>query len=287
MLLTGDIGFTVFEEFRKMLPNQFINVGVAEANMIGLATGLSLSGKIPFVYSIAPFVTLRPLEQIKLDVSLHRANVKIVGSGAGLSYSNAGPTHHAVEDIALMRTMLHMTILCPADPAEASWATKQAVIRKGPFYLRLGKKGEPRIHTNKQTFTLGKGIVLREGKHVAILATGTSVIHALLAAKLLEKKNMSATVVSMHTIKPLDVLLVKQLAKSHRYIVTVEEHFMHGGLGSAVAEVLSGEEVVTKLLRMGIPDQFITEAGSHDHHRKRLSIDAIGIAKGTQKFLYG
>lgn len=283
ILLTGDLGFTVFEDFSKLLPNQFINMGVAEANMLGVATGLALSGKIPFVYSIATFATMRPFEQIRTDVAVHNANVKIIGSGAGLSYSDAGSTHHAIEDISLMRTIPNMTVICPSDPTSVEWCTKEAVKIYGPLYLRLGKKGEERIYKNGSELKIGKGIILRKGSKVAVFTTGNIVKNVLDASDILINKGIKITVVDLHTIKPVDKKLIEKIAKNHSSIVTVEEHLITGGLGSAVAEVISEVSSRAILKRIGIADMFIQEMGSQENLRKKLGLDPESIATSILK----
>lgn len=284
ILLTGDLGFNLFEEFSQLFPEQFLNMGVAEANMIGVASGLALSGKLPFVYSIATFATMRPYEQIR-SVALHNAHVVIVGSGAGYSYGPAGPTHHALEDISLMRSLPNMSILCPADPLETAWATHESVKVKGPVYLRLGKIGEPLIHKANPKLILGQGVILQEGRQVAIMATGNMVANAILASEILKKQGITSTVISMHTVKPLDGSLIRDLAKKFSHLVTVEEHFVTGGLGSAVSETMSALGNKTKLLRLGIPDVFTMVSGSQDYLRQKVDLHPQGIAKAIRKFL--
>ena len=277
ILLTADLGFTVFESFAKALPKQFINVGVAEANMIGTATGLELSGKIVFCYSIATFASMRTFEQIRNDVCAHNASVTIVGSGAGLSYSDAGTSHHALEDIAIIRSLPNMHVLCPADPVETTWATAQAISLAKPVYLRLGKKGEPIIPATKK-LTLGKARVLKKGPDVVIIATGNIVYTTLLAATLLEKQGIHATVLSIHTVKPLDKKLLITLASAFPLFVTVEEHSIIGGLGSAVAEVVSELKNPPQLKRIGLPDTFVHIGGTHAYLRSYYGLSAEAIA---------
>lgn len=285
VLLTGDLGYTVFEKFEKNFPNRFFNMGAAEANMIGAACGMALSGLTPFVYSIAPFATMRGFEQIRTDVCLHNANVKIVGSGAGLSYGHAGPTHHALEDIAILRSLPNMTIVCTSDPVTSTWITKEAVQHSGPVYIRLGKKGEPVIHSKKTKLEIGKGVILSEGSSLAIVATGNIVYTALQAAELLKKEGIHATVIDMHTIKPLDNKLIHTLAKKHRGIVTIEEHTILGGLGTAVAEAIL--EIPHSNLqffeKIGVPDTFTLFAGSHEYLRDIYGLTPKKIASRITK----
>lgn len=279
ILLTGDLGFTVFEEFRDQFPDRFINVGVAEQNMMGVAAGLALSGKIVFAYSIATFATMRPFEQIRNDIAAHNLPVVVVGTGAGLSYGNAHITHQAIEDLNLMRGIPGMTIFCPADPVETSWATRQAIKIKKPVYLRLGKKGEPVLYKKTAKFKLGKGRILKEGKEVAILATGNLVFNALKAAEILGKKDIQAAVVSLHTLKPIDINLIQKFSLKFPFLITVEEHNIIGGLGSAVAEVITEKKQKARLIRLGIPDQFVTEIGSQNFLREKLGLSPKQIAE--------
>lgn len=279
MLLTGDLGFSVFEKFRDKFPNNFINIGVAEQNMMGIAAGLAMSGKIVFAYSIATFATMRPFEQIRTDIASHNASVIVVGSGAGLSYGHDSITHHSVEDIHLMRAVPGMTILCPADPFEAQWATKASIKLKKPVYLRLGKRGEPVLYKKPSLLKVGKGSILKVGNDMAILATGNIVSNVLEAAKILSKKNIESTVVSMHTIKPLDLQLIQHLSKKFPIIITVEEHSIIGGLGSSVSEVISENNYNTKLIKIGVPDRFLFEIGSQNYLREKIGLLSEQIAE--------
>lgn len=286
ILLTADLGYTVFEKFIEKFPKQFLNVGVAESNMVGVATGLALSGKTVFIYSIAPFVTLRPYEQIRNDICLHKAPVILVGSGSGLSYSHDGPTHHGTEDIAVMRTLPNMTVLCPADPIEAQWATRQAVSLKSPVYLRLGKKGEPTIHSSDKKLKIGKGVVIKGGKDFMVITTGNIVHNVLETVYKLEVVGLKGGVISMHTLKPLDKKLVTQLALNYKYIITVEEHTMLGGLGSAVAEIISQiPHPSAQLLIIGLKDIFNNTVGSQFYLRKLHGLSPQKLHQSIKKFI--
>ncbi len=280
ILLTADLGYTVFEGFAKEFPKQFINVGVAESNMISVAAGLALSGKIVYAYSIATFATMRAFEQIRNDVCLHKAPVTIVGSGAGLSYADAGPTHHALEDIAIMRVLPNITILCPADPTETRWATRIATQLLSPVYLRLGKRGEPNLYDNKTTFRVGKASILKKGKDVGIIATGNIVANALEASRILEKKGLSVTLASMHTVKPLDESFIMECTRKYRLIVSIEEHSIIGGLGSAVSEcVVKADHSKVKFLKIGVPDTFTQIAGEQTYIRDLYGLTPEKIAQ--------
>lgn len=286
ILLTADLGFTVFEDFAKKFPKQFFNVGVAEQNMIGVATGLALSGKTVFAYSIATFVTFRPFEQIRNDVSWHNVPVVIVGTGAGLSYGDAGFTHWAIQDLAIMRSLPNMTIIAPADVFEAEWATREAARLKSPVYLRLGKKGEPAIYKKQPKLVLGQGNWVKKGSDFVILACGNIVFNALKSAEILEKKGFSGTVISMHTLKPIDRKLIERLAKNYSRIVTVEEHSVIGGLGSAVSEILAQiQKPDAKLLILGVEDKFPEKLGSQNYLRKQFGLSPEKISLKIKNFL--
>lgn len=284
-LLNGDLGFSVLEEFTQAYLDRSLNMGVAEANMMSVAAGLALSGKTVFVYSIIPFVTARVFEQVRNDIALQKTNVKIVGVGSGLTYGQLGPTHHSIEDIALMRALPHMTVVCPGDPAETEEATKALAAMKGPAYLRIGKKGEPIVHTKKQNFKLGKGILMRHGSDCAIIATGNMLATAVVVAALLEKKNKRARLISMPTIKPLDEPLIKKAARETSAVFTLEEHSIIGGLGSAVAEVLAESHYHPRFRRFGIRDRFTVIAGSQDFLRSYHKLSPAHIANQILKDL--
>lgn len=282
-LLNGDLGFSVLEPFIEAFPNRSLNMGVAEANMIGVAAGLALSGKTVFVYSIIPFVTARVFEQIRNDIALQKANVKIVGVGSGLTYGQLGPTHHSIEDIALMRALPNMTVVAPGDPKETEEATKALAKIKGPAYLRIGKKGEPMIHTKKPAFRLGKGIIARTGTDLTLIAAGNMLATAITTADELEKGGKRVSVISLHTIKPLDAPLIKKAARDTPAIFTLEEHSIIGGLGSAVAEVLAESRISPIFRRFGIRDRFTTIAGSQDFLRRYHHLSPPDIAKQILK----
>jgi transketolase len=269
----------VVEEFRDKFPKQFVNVGVSESNMMGLATGLALSGKIVFVYSIASFTTLTPFESIRNDIASHNVSVVIVGSGAGLSYSDAGPSHHTIEDIAILNTIPNISILAPADPIEAKWATKIAASLKRPLYIRLAKRGEPILYAKKPALKFGKGSILRTGNDFAIISTGNIVNNCMLAAKALEKKGIKGTVVSMHTLKPIDEKLIRKLCSDFKTIYTVEEHYEIGGLGSIVSDIIVKSGLNCKLIKIALPNIFVKEAGSHEFLRNKYNLSPEKIAK--------
>jgi len=278
-LMVGDLGFSVVEIFRDEFPDRFINVGVAEQNLTGIATGLALSGKIVFTYSIANFPTLRCLEQVRNDACYHNANVKIVAVGGGLVYGAAGMTHHATEDLAIMRTLPNMTIIAPGDPVEAALATQAISNKDGPCYLRLGKAGEPVIHKTAPNFQIGKAIVIRDGNDITLISTGGMLYNTVKAAERLAEQRIQASVLSMHTLKQIDIQAIHEAAVKTKAILTVEEHSIIGGLGSAVAEVLSESGLNVKFVRLGIADTFSNQVGSQEYMRELHSLSIQGIVK--------
>ena len=273
MALVADIGAVVFDKFRADFPDRFINFGVAESNIIAAAAGMASCGKIPFTYTIIPFLTMRTYEQIRDDVCLQKANVKIVGVGAGLVYSTLGPTHHAIEDIAIMKALPNMTIISPADPLEARKATIKAAEIEGPVYLRLGTSREPAVYRHDYDFTVGCGVKLKEGEDVTIIATGSIVHDALQAANELKKENISVRLINIHTIKPIDKEVILQAASETRAILTVEEHNIEGGFGSSVASViLEANDTPIKFKRLGVKDVFCSYYGSHQELKSHYGI---------------
>ncbi len=286
-LLTGDLGFSVFEDFARKFPERYINCGVAEQNMIGVAAGLALSGKKPIVYSIIPFLIMRPFEQIRNDICIQNLNVKIVGVGGGLSYGSLGSTHHAIEDLAIMRSLPNMTVLVPADPIETSLAVRAMFKLKGPAYLRLGKSKEENIHQKPFNFKIGKGNLVKNGKDITIVGAGPIVKSAILAADLLKKEcGISVRVISMATVKPLDKNIIIKAAKETKAIFTVEEHNIIGGLGEGVAAVLAElPNNKANFKRVGINDHFVKKVGDQNYLKEKESISSDAIKKTIKNFL--
>ena len=284
-LLSGDLGFSVLEPFVQKFPKRFFNCGVAEQNMMGVAAGLALSGKKPYVYSIIPFVTMRCFEQIRNDVCYQNLDVKIVGVGSGLAYGYLGATHHAIEDIGILRTLPNMTILSPADPLE----TKELVLKsyqiKGPTYLRLNKRGEKILYEKKPKIEIGKPSILREGENGIIIATGILVGLGIEITEKLKEKGYNFKLISLHTLKPIERRsLLKELIDS-QLIFTLEEHNIIGGLGSAIAEILIESGWSGKFKRLAIPDQYLKEVGSVDYLREKFGLTKNKIAKQILKEL--
>ncbi len=290
VLVTADMGFSVFEKFMEEFPDRAFNTGIAEQNSVGIASGLALCKKIPFVYSIAPFVTMRPFEQVRIDVCYQNLPVKLVGAGGGLTYGALGPTHHSIEDISLMRALPNMTVFCPGDPVEAELSMLEAHRIPGPAYIRLGKGGgDPIVHKTKPKFRLGKGIVLKKGKDVAIISTGNMLQTAVQASEELKKHGVDCGVVSMPVVKPIDKELIISMANEGHKILTLEEHSIIGGLGSAVAEVLAEGEAKARFARIALPDRFCSEVGSQEYLRdlyglsvKKVVSKVIGFAGGGE-----
>jgi len=272
-LLTGDAGFTILEEFSKNFPGRYYNIGISEAAMIGVAAGLAMSGKTVFVYTIVPFITMRCFEQVRVDLCYQNLPVKLVGVGQGVTYGTAGATHHAIEDIAIMRALPNMTVICPGGPIETGKAVEESLKLTGPCYIRLGKSGEPTVHQDEDIpFTIGKGIRVREGEKVALIATSNMVPVAAEAAELLLVEGWDPEVVSMHTVKPIDRKLLVECAGRCSLIATLEEHNVIGGLGSAVGDVILEENLPVRLIKFAIPDVYAPVAGSQQYLRERFGL---------------
>ena len=273
VLLSGDIGNKLFDPFKSIAPDRIYNCGVAEANMTGVAAGLAMTGYRPFTYSITPFVTVRCLEQIRIDICYHNLPVTIVGTGAGLSYAELGPTHHSCDDIGILRMLPNISIVCPCDAVEVKCAINAALNQNGPVYIRLGKKGEPRIHSETPDFVIGKAITIREGQDLCILSVGNAMSLSLKVADELAQSGKQARVESFHTIKPLDEELLTHLFENYSAIVTVEEHSLIGGLGSAVAEwMVDHHYSKTRLFRFGIQDAFLPCIGTQEYARAHYGL---------------
>lgn len=287
VVLDADLaGATKTGTFLKEFPERHIDCGIAECNMMGIAAGLSTTGKVPFASTFAMFAAGRAYEQIRNSIGYPHLNVKIGATHAGISVGEDGATHQCNEDMALMRTIPGMVILNPSDDIEAKAAVEAAYLYEGPVYLRFGRLAVPIINDNEDyKFEIGKGIVLREGSDVSIIATGLCVNQALEAAKKLEADGIEAQVINIHTIKPLDEELIIKAAKSTGKIVTVEEHSVIGGLGGAVAEVL-GENMPTPMMRIGINDVF-GESGPAEKLIEKYGLDAESIYLKVKKFTGG
>ncbi len=277
-IVTGDLGFGVLRPFWEELPDQIINAGIAEQNMTSIAAGLALQGKIVYTYSIGNFPTLRCIEQIRNDCAYHDANVKVVCVGGGFVYGSLGMSHHATEDIAMMRALPNVTVVAPGDLVEAACATKAIYETPGTCYLRLGRGGEKQIHDSIENFEIGKAIKIKDGKNVALFSTGAIFDEVDEACKSLEKEGIVPTVYTFPTVKPIDKDTILNCASKYNTIITVEEHNLSGGFGSAVAEVLAEENnVKAKLVRIALDDRYSCIVGSQKYLRQQYSIDAKAI----------
>ena len=271
--------------FGQQLPGQLVEIGIAEQNLVGVAAGLASAGKRTFAVSPACFLTARALEQIKNDVCYSDNPVRLIGISAGVSYGALGSTHHSLHDFAVLRAINNITIVAPADNFETTEAVKLAVKLNKPLYLRFGKKAMPLLTDDKLNgFEFGKGRVIRKGSDVTIIATGETVYPALQSAEKLIQQGINTTVVSMHTIKPLDKELILQLAKDTGAILTVEEHSVNGGLGEACASLLMQNKYNKPFKIMGIPDEY-TVTGSQTEIFNHYGLSADGIAEAVLNLL--
>ncbi len=278
-LVIADLGFSVVEEFEQKFPDRFINVGIAEANAVSLAAGLALCGKIPYVYSIAPFVTMRAFEQVRVDCAYMKTNVRLVGVGGGVSYGPAGATHHAIEDLSIMRSLPNMTVLAPGDPWETKHLVEQSVEVQGPVYIRLGKNREPVVSNTDTPCQIGKANVYCTGTDLSILTTsnmfelGTQVVQTLK-----DDLGLSASLANIHTIKPFDKEYLHEQLRTGNPIVTLEEHNLIGGLGSTVAEIIAESGTGIKFKRFAIPDEYSHYVGGQDYIRSKWNLDNASIS---------
>jgi transketolase len=270
--------------FGQRFPAQHIEVGIAEQNLVGVAAGLASTGKKVFAVSPACFLSARALEQIKNDVAYSDNPVKLIGISAGVSYGALGSTHHSLHDFAVLRAINNITIVAPADNFETEQAIRIAALSNHPFYIRFGKKSMPLLNEENHEFEFGKGRVIKEGDDIALIATGETVYPALLAAQKLQELKVNASVISMHTIKPLDYTLLGKIASNGTPMITVEEHFVYGGLGEACASFLMQNGYCNKFSIMGIPDEY-TVTGSQLEIFSHYGISENGIAENALKIL--
>lgn len=278
-VVTGDLGFGVLKPFWEAHPDQLINAGIAEQNLTSVAAGMALEGKTVFTYSIGNFPTLRCLEQIRNDCAYHDANVKVVCVGGGFVYGSLGMSHHATEDIAVMRSLPNVTVLCPGDLVEAEAVTRAIADYPGTCYVRLGRGGEKRIHDSLHDFEIGKAIPVSKGERIAIFSTGAIFEEIEEAKEILEKEGVYPTIYTFPTVKPIDTRVIKDIAATHEIIVTCEEHNLSGGFGSAVAEVLAELPSHARLVRIGINDEYSTLVGDQKYLRHQYGMSGKKIAE--------
>jgi transketolase len=285
VLLVGDIGYKLFDNFKKKYPHRFYNCGVAEANMTTVAAGLALKGFTPITYTIATFGVYKTVEQIKVDICYPNLGVIIVGVGTGLNYAGLGVTHHAVEDIGVLRSIPNLNIVSPADSLELRSLLPDVIKRKKPTYLRIGKKGEKNIYKSTPVTKVGKGNIIYHGKKICIVSTGNVIVNANEAILNLRKKNIYPGLISMHTIKPLDIDLLNKVFKKYKYIVILEEHSSIGGLTSAISEHYMENNYTNKFLKLNTGKQFILKSGNQERAHENLNISPKSIEKKMLHFL--
>jgi transketolase len=278
VLLSGDIGNRLFDKLKTQSNGkQFINCGIAESNMMSVAAGLGLAGSKPVVYTITPFTTTRCLEQIKIGLAYHSSPVLIVGTGSGLSYASLGPTHHSLEDFAIIQSIPNMTILAPWDQSSVRKIVREAIQLGSPCYVRIGKKGEPDICSIDETPKIGELYRLKEGEEICVLSVGTMAIEAIKAQKALERDNIRIGIALCHTVKPFPEQAIEKLCVSYKKIFVIEEHSFIGGFGSSLVNFVNKRSIKTKIYSYGTSDNFLSTIGSQEFARKEFQIDSESI----------
>ena len=289
VLLSGDIGNRMFDKFKDIADERFINCGIAEGNMMSLASGLALAGMKPYVYTITPFITTRCLEQIKIGAAYHNSNITIIGTGSGLSYAELGPTHHSLEDMGILNCIPNIRILAPCDSIELRSQLIQINLLSGPTYIRIGKKGEPDLIKDSSLLEIGKANILREGDEILLVGIGPILKEAIDAADVLsEEHGIEMCVVSLGGISPIDIsFLQRMLDKGFKRLVTLEEHGLSGGLASTLNNWLisSQNEYKIKILNLFTKNQFINNLGNQNYIRNLLGLDCKGIVSRILKCL--
>ena len=287
VLMTGDLGFMVLEEFAGAYPSRFFNVGVAEANMIGLATGLAASGYIPFVYSIATFASMRGYEQIRNGPILHHLPVRIVGTGGGFEYGHAGYTHYALEDLGIARIQPDLTVIAPADHVQTTTAIRKTYDLPGPIYYRIGKREDYVIPNLEGRFTLGGTEIIREGSDVLVITIGSITVEAVTATEKLAAKGIEATAAVVSSLRPAPIEDLSALLSRFKLAVTVEEHYVAGGLGSLVAEVAAEQGAACRVVRCGVRHLPSGISGSERYMHEVNGLSSEGIVKAVLAALGG
>lgn len=282
--LVSDNGLIVYDDFRRDFPDRYYNFGIAEANMVGAAAGMASCGKIPFAYTINAFIAYRAYEFLRNDVCFQNQNVKLIGIGSGLTYSTLGPSHHTTEDIGLLRSLPNLVVFSPATRAEVKWMMEEAYKIKGPVYIRLGNNSEE-YYKEKDKFLIGKPKVVKEGKDATVMVTGSIINEVMNVAKRLEKDGINMSVVSVHTLKPINIQAVGELLEKTKRLITVEEHNTIGGLYSAVAEVMSEQNRMIPFLNIGLSDVFAEGYGKIEDVRAANGIGSNEIYNKIKVFL--
>lgn len=284
VLTTDARGSVTLDEYARQLPEQFVEIGIAEQNSVGVGAGLAACGKKPFVCGPASFLSARSLEQVKVDVAYSCTNVKVIGVSGGVSYGALGASHHSLHDIAVMRAIPGITVILPSDAAQTCQMTRALADFKGPVYVRMGRNPVPDIYINEApAFTIGKANLLMDGRDITIIGTGETVRHSLDAALRLKSKGISARVLDMHTVKPLDRDAVLKAAEDTGRIITVEEHSIHGGLGAAVSEIIVQSKLVPMRI-IGIPDETVI-TGTSPEVFKHYGLTGEAICKAAEDML--
>lgn len=276
ILIIGDTGAGLFDDFKQTLPDQFLNAGIAEANMITVAAGLAKSGFIPFVYAIGPHMVYRAYEQIRNDLCFNSLNVKIVSVGSGLHYSDHGPTHHSTEDFGVLRVLPNIKILSPSCGYETKVLTRLISEDIGPSYLRLGRGKETVQNTNLR---IGKGINVKQGTDITVIATGSGVNDSYIISKELDQKNISLEIINIHTIKPLDEKIIIDSIKKTKKAITIEEHQRTGGLGDAVSSLIVEQKLQVELMKLGVGDEFCSYIGSYEGIKRKYGLSMQYISE--------
>jgi transketolase len=285
VLLSGDIGNRLFDKLKTRSSSQFMNCGVAEANMMGVAAGMGLSGLRPVVYTITPFTTTRCLEQIRVDVAYHDSPVVIVGTGSGLSYASLGPTHHSLEDFAIFRAIPNLKVLAPWDSTSLRVLLKQAIQEGKPTYMRIGKKGEIDLTHSAKVPGIGAALTVREGSDCCILAVGTIANEAVNAAKHLEGQGIDSEVVLVHTVKPTPTVVFEDILARHNTVVSIEEHSSIGGFGESLLSFVVSQGSRCKIEVLGTGDSFMHMVGSQEYARHYFQIDSNSVARAAIRAL--
>lgn len=273
--LLADNGIIVYDKYQRDFPKQYLNLGISEANMVAVAAGMANQGKIPFAYTIGVFLAFRAFEFIRNDVCLQNQNVKLIGTGSGMAYSELGPTHHATEDLGVLRVLPNLQIITPVSPLEVRKATKAVYEHCGPVYMRLGTNKEPEIYEKDYNFQIGKAVTVKDGADVTVIGMGSILHDVLEVAREAEKNNINVRVINMHTIKPLDKEVIIKAIEETGKIITIEDQNIIGGLGSAVAEVIAEYGKPVKFRRMGL------HGFSHGYGTYEQVKDMNGIGKET------
>jgi len=283
----SDLGYETLKQFKNEMPDRFLMEGVSEANLVGISAGLAMEGKIVYANTIATFLSRRCFEQIVLDMALHQVNVRLIANGGGLVYAPLGPTHLAIDDLAILRAVPNMTIVAPCDAEEMKRLMVQTVDHQGPMYIRLAKGGDPIVSTDHIPFKIGKAMPIREGKDVLLITTGITLGLAIKAADILAKEGIEAAILHMPTVKPLDTETLLHYVSQTTVVLTVEEHSIIGGLGSAVAETIAEANfnTVKRFKRIGIPDVFADRYGSQEDLLSYYGIDVQNICVDTKQLL--